>query len=59
MTSQKEVKESNWLEELSSFDILVGYLGCELVLELASMIEERTYARSFIVEERFSLSRRL
>ena len=59
MTSQKEVKESNWLEELSSFDILVGYPGCESVLELASMIEERTYARSFIVEERFSLSRRL
>ena len=33
VTIKEEVKESEWLEELSSFDIPLGDLKCELVLK--------------------------
>ena len=33
---KEEVKESEWLEDLSFFDILIDDPKCELVLELAS-----------------------
>ena len=33
VTKKEKVKKSKWLEELSSFEILVGDPRCELVLE--------------------------
>ena len=36
VTTNEEVKNSKWLEDSSSFDILVGDPKCELMLELAS-----------------------
>ena len=44
------------LKELFSFYILIGHLKCELVLELASTIEEgNLFLESFIMEKCFSL----
>ena len=36
VTTNEEVKNSKWLEDSSSFDILVGDPKCDLMLELAS-----------------------
>ena len=46
---KEEVKELEWLGDLSSFDILIDDPKCELVLELASKQNRGTYPQSSFV----------